>query len=66
MEAVCTSETLVNLYENVRFQVLTAASMKIRVFWDTPPCRVMMMEAVCTSETSVYSKQTIPEDYNLL
>jgi len=24
---------------NMRFQVLTAASMKFRVFWDVAPCR---------------------------
>jgi len=44
----------------VRFQVLTAASMKFRiVFWDG------MMEAVRTSETSVdnyFTRQYIPED----
>jgi hypothetical protein len=46
----------------VRFQVLTAASVKFRVFWDVAPCshievdrrfRALMMEAVRTSETSV-------------
>jgi hypothetical protein len=45
--------------DNVRFQVLTAASMMFRVvFWD-------MMEAVRTSETSVdnhFTRQYIPED----
>jgi hypothetical protein len=25
-------------HRHVRFQVLTAASMKFRVFWDVPPC----------------------------
>jgi hypothetical protein len=61
----------------VRFQVLTAASMKIGAFWDVAPCRLigvdrrfggvyclhrqgdefiaLMMEAIHTSETSVYS-----------
>jgi hypothetical protein len=38
----------------VRFQVLTAASMKITVFWMI----ALMMEAVRTSETSVYSNET--------
>jgi hypothetical protein len=50
----------------VRFQVLTAASMKFRVFWDLAPCShvevdrrpasiiiALLMEAVCTSETLV-------------
>jgi hypothetical protein len=45
----------------VRFQVLTAASMMFRiVFWDVLPCKIivdrqssLMMEAVRTSETSV-------------
>jgi hypothetical protein len=53
----------------VRFQVLTAASMKFRVFWDVAPSSHVeandvtevrtasiiraMMEVVCTSETSV-------------
>jgi hypothetical protein len=46
----------------VRFQVLMAASMKFRFFWDVVPCshvevvfiiRALMMEAVCTSEMSV-------------
>jgi hypothetical protein len=57
----------------VRFQVLTAASMKFRiVFWDILPCKIivdnspsLMMEAVCTSETSVdnyFTRQYIPED----
>jgi hypothetical protein len=34
------------------FQVLTAASMTITVFWDPP-----LMEAVSTSETSVNSSR---------
>jgi hypothetical protein len=53
----------------VKFKVLTAASMKFRVFWDVAPCShvevrrvsevhtasiiALMMEAVRTSETSV-------------
>jgi hypothetical protein len=28
----------------VRFQVLTAASMKIRVFWDIPPCSLVGLD----------------------
>jgi hypothetical protein len=62
----------------VRFQVLTAASMKFRfVFWDVLPCKIivdrrfrdmcclLMMEAARTSETSVnnyFTWQYIPED----
>jgi hypothetical protein len=56
----------------VRFQVLTAASMKFRIiFWDVLPCKVivdrrfLMMEATRTSETSVdnyFTRQYIPED----
>jgi hypothetical protein len=53
----------------LRFEVLTAASMKMTVFWDVAPCSlvevyrcfraiVLMMEAVNTSETSVYFNQT--------
>jgi hypothetical protein len=71
----------------VRFQVLTAASMKIRAFWNVAPCSllgvcrrfrgasiiramiVLMMEAVRTSEPSVYSNETtrryIPEGSHL-
>jgi hypothetical protein len=67
--------------EDMRFQVLIVASMKIRVFWDVAPCNLvgvdqrfrgsasittLIMEAVHTSETSVYSNETtqcyIPED----
>jgi hypothetical protein len=47
----------------VRFQVLKAASMKLRIFWD------LMMEAARTSETSVdiqlRTRQYIPEDSKL-
>jgi hypothetical protein len=64
----------------VRFQVLTAASMKIRAFWDVAPCSLrvdrrfrgayclchqgdeclmaLIMETVCTSETSVCTNET--------
>jgi hypothetical protein len=62
----------------MRFQVLTAASMKFRVFWDVAPCSpvkvdrrfiALMMEAVRTSETSVNFNVTtlhyIPEDSKL-
>jgi hypothetical protein len=49
---------------DVRFQVLTAASMKLRfVFWDV--FVALMMEAARTSETSVdnyFTWQYIPED----
>jgi hypothetical protein len=65
----------------VTFQVLTAASMKFRVFWDVALCSLdevercfrdmhglviaLMMEEVCTSETSVHFNETtwhyIPE-----
>jgi hypothetical protein len=45
----------------VIFQVFTGASMKMTAFWDVVPCSLrnkrfiaLMMEAVCTSETSVY------------
>jgi hypothetical protein len=54
----------------VRFQVLTAASMKFRVFWGVAPCNhvevYLMMAAVHTSETSVNfnvtTRRYIPED----
>jgi hypothetical protein len=62
--------------QNVRFQVLTAASMMFRiVFWDVLPCKMiverrfrgplgsLMMKAVRTSETSVdnhFTRQYIP------
>jgi hypothetical protein len=62
----------------IRFQLLTAASMKFRVFWDVAPCShdevasiiiAMMMEAVRTSEMSVNFNMTtwryIPEDSQL-
>jgi hypothetical protein len=60
----------------VRFQVLTAASMKFTfVFWDVLPCKLivdrrfrllpLLMKAARTSETSVdnyFTRQYIPED----
>jgi hypothetical protein len=50
---------------NVRFQVLTAASMKLRIFWNI----ALMMEAARTSVTSVdiqlRTRQYIPEDPEL-
>jgi hypothetical protein len=62
-----------------RFQILTAASMKFRVFWDVEvdrrfkgaycPIIALMMEAVRTSETSVNfnvtTRRYIPEDSKL-
>jgi hypothetical protein len=78
--------------ENVRFQVLTAVSMKMTAFWNIVQCSlievngrfrrshclhplsnewyiVLIMEAVCSSETSVYFKETtrryIPEGCHL-
>jgi hypothetical protein len=61
---------------DVRFQVLTAASMKFRfVFWDVMPCKIIVGrrfrgtfcpdEAARTSETSAdnyFTRQYIPED----
>jgi hypothetical protein len=51
------------LFENIvlaRFQLLTAANMKVAGFWVVAPCRaeiirviVLVMEAASTSETSV-------------
>jgi hypothetical protein len=60
---------LINFFYNLlRFQVLTAASMMMAVFWDIAPCSLvevyrcfrgaLMMETVSTSETSVNSYQT--------
>jgi hypothetical protein len=46
-------------YNLVRFQVLTAASMKTAVFWVVAPCLITLtMEAASTSETSVNFYQT--------
>jgi hypothetical protein len=66
---------------DVRLHIVTAASMKIRAFWDivllehtdvsevrTVPM-IVVIEAVSTSETSVYSNETtrryIPEGSDL-
>jgi hypothetical protein len=51
---------------NVRFEVLTAASTKMAVFWVAAPCSLvevyrhitLMMEAASISETSVNFYQT--------
>jgi hypothetical protein len=66
--------------QNVGFEVLTAVSMKIAVFWVVAPCSLvevyqrfraiaLMMEAARTSETLVNFYQTTrcynPEDSNL-
>jgi hypothetical protein len=54
----------------VRYQVIVAASMKMAVFWDVAPCRLVLdsstirviialiMEAAGTTETSVNFYQT--------
>jgi hypothetical protein len=54
----------------VRFEVLKASSMEMRVFRDIVPCRLaVIVNAVCTCETSVYSSYTkrryIPEECHL-
>jgi hypothetical protein len=61
----------------MRYQILTASSMKFRVFWDVLPYNqvdvdrrfrgiALMMEALRTSKTSVniylFTRQYIPED----
>jgi hypothetical protein len=57
--------------KHVRFQVLTAASMKTAVLWVVAACKLiaLMMEAAGTFETSVNFYQTkrcnIPEDSHL-
>jgi hypothetical protein len=64
-----TKEKLFESYDLVGFEVLTAGSMKMAVFWVVAPCRALMMEAESTSETSVNFYQTTrrynPEDSNL-
>jgi hypothetical protein len=62
-----------NKRTDVRFQVLTAAGMKITAFWDIAHCNLVvvdrrfrgayclhyqLMETVRTSETSVFNKET--------
>jgi hypothetical protein len=60
----------------MRFQVLTAASMKMTVSWDFAPFSYqgdethrLMMETASTSETSVNfyhaARRNIPEDSHL-
>jgi hypothetical protein len=73
-------ETALCSFVIVRFQVLTAASMKMAVFWVVAPCSLVevyrrfeliaqMMEAAWTSETPVNVYQTTqrnnPEDSHL-
>jgi hypothetical protein len=77
MVAVRASETSINYNETTRRcfpegyhlysfrrEVLTAAIMKMRAFWDI--AITLMMDAVRNSETSVYSNEatrpSIPED----
>jgi hypothetical protein len=60
-------------FRQVRFQVLTAASMKIAVFWVVAQCSLVedtdVSEAAGTSETSVNFYQSTrcnnPEDSHL-
>jgi hypothetical protein len=78
------AKTFLTVLIEVRFEDLTASSLEMRVFWDIAPyslarvdrrfrrayiIRAMMMEAVRTSETSVYCSETIwryiPEDSRL-
>jgi hypothetical protein len=72
-----TTDLEINNKPLVRFQVLTAARIQFRVFWDVLPCsqadvdrrfrgayclhQALMMEAVCTSEMSVSIYFTIPQ-----
>jgi hypothetical protein len=37
----------------VRFEIITAESMKISVFWVVAPAITLMIDAASTSETSV-------------
>jgi putative flippase GtrA len=53
----------------VRFQVLMMVSLKMIAFWHVLPCSLfiaLMMEAVCTSETSVYLIRLHDISLNLL
>jgi hypothetical protein len=43
----------------VRFQVLMAANMKIRAFWDIAPCSLVVVDR---SFTRVYSFHNRPDD----
>jgi hypothetical protein len=59
-------------HTDVRFEVLTAVSKKVTVFWVVGPCSLviaLMMEAARTSETLVKFYQTTrrynPEDSHL-
>jgi hypothetical protein len=53
-----------NLSDNVRFQVLTAASMKFRfVFWDVLLCKIIVNQRFRgTSVNNYFTWQYIPED----
>jgi hypothetical protein len=60
------------MVKKLGFEVFTAVSMKIAVFWVVAPCSLaiaLMMEAARTSETLVNFYQTTrsynPEDSNL-
>jgi hypothetical protein len=59
-------------WRTVRFEVLTAVSTKMAVFWVVVPCSLvaLMMEAARTSETLVNFYQTTrrynPKDSHLL
>jgi hypothetical protein len=46
----------------VRFQVLTAASMKFRVFWDVAPCSHV---AYCLHRRGLTTRRHIPVDSEL-
>jgi hypothetical protein len=61
------ARTKITEIKQVMFEVLTATSMKMAVFWDVAPCilvhtdrrfsvMILMMEAVSSSETSVSTK----------
>jgi hypothetical protein len=55
-----------NLTIMVRFEVLTAMSTKMAVFWDAAPCSLVDNEERTISETSVNiyetTRRNIPED----